>query len=159
MRLKRSDGSVIAEGASLCCADLRGANLAGADLAGANLDGAKLSGAAGLLSPIDWMRDNFEAISDGYIAFKSVGQTAHTKPDYWAIEPGAILTETVNRIPTNPCGCGASFATRYWISAHYPDATIWRCLIRWAWLPGVVVPYNTDGKARCEKLQLIEQDS
>ena len=33
---------------------------------------------------------------------------------------------------------------------------IWKLLIRWEWLPGVVVPYNTDGKIRCERAELVE---
>ncbi len=28
-------------------------------------------------------------------------------------------------------------------------------LIKWEWLPGVVVPYNTDGKIRCERAMII----
>lgn len=31
----------------------------------------------------------------------------------------------------------------------------WECRIRWIDLAGVTVPYNTDGKARCERLELI----
>jgi hypothetical protein len=33
---------------------------------------------------------------------------------------------------------------------------IWKCLIEWQYAPDIVVPYNTNGKARCGKLKLIE---
>ena len=36
------------------------------------------------------------------------------------------------------------------------ETGIWKVLIRWEWLPGVCVPYNTDGKIRCERVQLLE---
>lgn len=39
------------------------------------------------------------------------------------------------------------------------DIKIYRCRIRWIDLAGVVVPYNTDGKARCARLEILEQVS
>lgn len=33
---------------------------------------------------------------------------------------------------------------------------IWKVLIRWEWLCGVCVPYNSDGKIRCERVELVE---
>ena len=41
--------------------------------------------------------------------------------------------------------------------ARYAHAALWRCRIRYEDGPGVVVPYNTDGKARCERLELLEE--
>jgi hypothetical protein len=40
---------------------------------------------------------------------------------------------------------------------NYTTAPLWRCRIRWAWLPGVVVPFGTDGKARCSRLEMLEE--
>jgi hypothetical protein len=45
-----------------------------------------------------------------------------------------------------------------WIKDNY-DGDIWKTwkvLIRWEWLAGVIVPYNTDGKIRCERCELLE---
>lgn len=42
-----------------------------------------------------------------------------------------------------------------WVRGRY-NGDIWRCLIRWEWLPGVCVPYNTNGKIRCERVELLE---
>ena len=38
---------------------------------------------------------------------------------------------------------------------QYTDADLWECEVEWLDLAGVVVPYNTDGKARCERLRLV----
>lgn len=36
------------------------------------------------------------------------------------------------------------------------ETDVWKVLIRWEWLAGVCVPYNTDGKIRCERVKLVE---
>jgi hypothetical protein len=154
--------------ADLRCADLRGDDLRGADLSGADLRradlrGANLSGSKGLLVPSKWMADNFEQSEDGYIVYKAFGNTICDQP--WQPKEGLVITEVVNRMPTNTCGCGVNFGTLEWIEKYLPAReTIpvretWKCLIRWEWMPDVVVPYNTDGKARCGKMELIEKVS
>ncbi len=147
--------------ADLSSANLRGANLSdadlrGADLSGANLSRANLSDAKNLLNPIVWLADNFDHDDQGYIVYKAIGNTTFNAPDYWTIEAGATIEEVVNPLPTIDCGCGVNFATLKWVKENHESSTIWRCRIRWEWLPGVVVPFNTDGKARCSKLELIE---
>ena len=127
-----------------------GANLRRADLRRANLSGAK-----NMLNPIKWMADNFEHDDLGYIVYKTFG-AYQTPPESWKLEAGAFLEENVNPIPTNDCGCGINFATIKWIKGDQSDPKIWRCRIRWMDCVGVVVPYNTDGKARCSRLELIE---
>ena len=77
-------------------------------------------------------------------------------PDTWKIEPASFVEEVVNPLPTIDCGCGVNFGTLGWVNANYGNADIWRCRIRWEDLAGVVVPYNTDGKARCSRLELLE---
>ena len=144
-------------GADLRCADLRNADLRGANLHCADLRNANLSGARGLLEPSAWLREHFECDSLGIIVFKAIGDyTSFASPAYWTIEPGAFLHETVNRNPTDECGCGVNFATREWCKDKYTAVSLWRCRIRWADLASVVVPYNTDGKARCGTLELLE---
>ena len=144
-------------GANLRWADLGWADLRGANLRGADLRGANLSGAMGLLDPAEWMA-KFPATAEGYVVYKAVGGTPYDSPPHWAIEPGAYLTETVNPSRTNDCGCGVNFGTAKFVWDDYPPAqgrNVWECLIEWRDLPGVVVPYNTDGKARCARLKLV----
>ena len=143
-------------GANLYGANLCGANLSGADLSGADLSGAGLSGAKGIkdLASLEWFRRNFKKTKHGVIVYKCFHGTFAPNP-YWKIEPGAILTEICGPMPTDECACGLNFATLEWVRKNHPGTTIWRCLIRWAWLPGVVIPWNTDGKARCSKLMLL----
>lgn len=148
-------------GADLRGADLRGANLGGANLSSANLGyadlrGANLSASQGLLDAIDYLTRMFEATKEGVVVYKTFGLHSNPNPA-WAVEAGSTLSEVVNPNPTNDCGCGVNVATKEWIKnndARKPD--VWRCLIRWAWLPGVVVPYNTDGKIRCARVELVE---
>ena len=142
------------EGANLEGATLREATLEGANLEGANLEGANLSESTGLLDPIDYLEKNFETTADGIIAYKSFGHLYHS-PAGWAIAPNSIITETVNPNRTDNCGCGVNVATREWI-ANNTQGVVWRVLIRWAWLPGVIVPYNTDGKIRCSRVELLQ---
>lgn len=137
--------------ANLSEADLKGANLREADL-----NETKLSGSKGLLSPINYMEKNFKKTKEGYICYKTFNST-YTTPEYWKIEKGSIISEVVNPCRTTDCGCGINVGTSKWVKDNSSDdAKIWKCLIRWEWLAGVVVPYHTDGKIRCEKAQLLE---
>jgi len=148
-------------GADLIRADLTGAyltstNLFGADLSGANLTLTDLSGAENLLNPEDWVNAHLERDPEGrgIIVYKTFSSNYHAPPT-WKIEPGSVITEVVNPLPTVDCACGVNVATLGWVKRHGGDRPIWRGLIRWEWLPGVVVPYNTDGKFRCGKLELL----
>lgn len=134
--------------------NLRGANLLGANLKGADLKGSNLSGAKGVLSAIDYMKVNFERVDDGYIVYKTFGEQ-YTSPENWVIRPKAVLTENVNFDRTENCGCGINVAPLEWVRENC-DGEVWRCLIRWEWLCGVCVPYCTDGKIRCERVELLE---
>ncbi|MDD2956672.1 MAG: pentapeptide repeat-containing protein [Oscillospiraceae bacterium] len=141
-------------GSNLSDADLSRANLRGTNLSGTDLSSANLSDATGLISPIDYMRGNFERVDGGYVAYKTFG-AQYRAPEYWGIKPGYVISETVNANRTDPCGCGINVAPLPWVQSHH-KGPIWRVLIRWEWLPGVVVPYGTDGKIRCEKVELME---
>ena len=144
-------------GANLRCADLSCADLRDADLSGADLRGANLSGAKGLLSSVNYMEAHFERTPDGYIAYKIFGGE-YTTPESWKIEKGSVITENVNFNSTNACGCGINVAPLEWVKENYghKNRDIWKVLIRWEWLCGVCVPYNTDGKIRCERVELVE---
>nr|DAJ81008.1 MAG TPA: pentapeptide repeat protein [Caudoviricetes sp.] len=144
--------------ADLSRADLRGAYLRGAYLSRANLRGADLScadlsGADVLLSSVKFMEANFERTDDGYIVFKCFGGV-YAAPENWKLEPGSVISENVNPNRTNDCGCGINVAPLGWVKKNF-DKQIWKLLIKWEWLPGVVVPYNTDGKIRCERAMIL----
>ena len=151
-------------GADLSGADLRRANLSDAnlsdadlrraDLSDANLSDADLSGSQGLLDAINYMESNFERTDEGYIVYKSFNSN-YTAPDRWKIEPGEVIEEVANSDRTCECGCGINVAPLEWVkNDNYKQP--YKLLIRWEWLPGVVVPYNTDGKIRCSKAQILE---
>ena len=148
-------------GANLRGANLREADLSWADLSEANLREADLSGAdlsetVGLLDAAAWLRANFETDAEGVVVYKRIGSTGYPTPASWLIEPGAYLTEVVNPSRTVLGACGVNFGTRAWCDKCYIDAALWRCRIEWLDLAGVVVPYHTDGKARCARLRLLE---
>ena len=140
--------------ADLSGTDLSDADLSDADLSGADLSGANLSGSQGLLDAINYMEANFERTDEGYIVYKSFNEN-YSAPDSWKIEPGEIIEETVNCDSTTECGCGINVAPLEWVRRNGRNQP-YKLLIRWEWLPGVVVPYNTDGKIRCSKAQILE---
>jgi len=70
-----------------------------------------------------------------------------------------VLTESVNPTRTDVCGSGVNVATLDWIKREWDDpfaSPIWKCRIRWIDLADAVVPYNTDGKFRAARVELIE---
>ena len=140
--------------ANLSCADLRRADLRDANLSRADLRGADLSCASGLIDAIDYIDAHFERLNDGYIVYKTFGGNYDAKPDSWTIEPGATIAEVCNPSRTDVCGCGINVAPIEWVRQHY-NGDVYKLLIRWEWLAGVVVPYNTDGKIRCSRAQII----
>lgn len=149
--------------ADLGRADLSGANLSGADLfnaylSGANLSAANLSGATGLLDPAAYLAKTFEATDAGYVVYKTFGRS-YAHPIAWRIEPGAEITEVVNpdRTCEAACGVNVSSLSRIRIDTDQREGQIWVCLLKWRDLPGVVVPYNTNGTIRCGRVTLVEK--
>lgn len=140
--------------AKMYCADLRESDLSEAQLYSADMRRADLSGATGLICASDYIKANFESTADGYIAYKTFGYE-YDPPEKWRIEPGSVLEESVNQNRADRCGCGINVATLEWVRRESHGA-IWKVLIRWEWLAGVVVPYDTNGKIRCERVELLE---
>ena len=102
----------------------------------------------------------FEKDESGIYVYKAIGNTTYNMPDYWKIESLSFIEEVVNPERNTECGCGVNFATMDWINKNYPKhGNVWKCLIHWEDVADVVVPFNTDGKARCARLQLIEKVS
>lgn len=155
--LRRADlsGANLRE-ADLQEADLRVADLSGADLSGADLSEADLSGVMGLAVSCDYL-SKLERTSEGYIVYKRIGDTSFKIKNSWIIEPGSVLEETVNPTRTQLCGCGVNFGTLEWCKKTYTESDLWKCLLRFEDLADTIVPYNTDGKARCARLTLIEK--
>ena len=141
--------------ADLSYANLSYANLSYADLSEADLRRADLSEADNLSSSIDYLKDHFEFTKDGMIAYKCFNGS-YNPPEKWVIQQGSIITENVNACRADVCGCGINVAPLEWVKNEYPNKEIWKILIRWEWLSGVCVPYNTDGKIRCERAELVE---
>lgn len=71
------------------------------------------------------------------------------------IEPDSIISENVMFDRCIGCGPGINVAPLDWVKKNY-KGEIWKCLIEVPWLAGVCVPYNTDGKIRCERVRLLE---
>ena len=105
------------------------------------------------------MKMNFERTDEGYIAYKTFG-SIYALPETWKIESGSIISENVNFNRTFECGSGINVAPLKWVRKNYNGDIwdIWKVLIRWEWLCGICVPYNTDGKIRCERVELIGKD-
>ncbi|MBD5159453.1 MAG: pentapeptide repeat-containing protein [Ruminococcus sp.] len=142
----------------LICTNLFGADLTGADLTNANLSyanliSANLSGTTGLMPQCDFIRNNFESTTDGIIAYKTFGKS-YPPPFAWKLEKGSVISENVHFDRTNSFGCGINVAPLDWVKTHY-HGKIWQLLIRWEWLSGVCVPYNSTGQMRCERAELI----
>ena len=123
-----------------------------------NMIDVDLSGSTGLVSPIDFMEKNFEKTEEGYIAYKSFN-TYYNSPKSWNLVPGEVIQETPNCNRFEQCGCGINVAPLSWMitDAESGDKEVWKVLIKFEWLPGIVVPYIGDGKVRCEKVKLIEK--
>ena len=141
--------------ADLSSADLSYANLRSANLSSADLRYANLSYAKNLLSQTQYIKDNFKKSKNGIIVYKTFGEI-NAPNDTWMIKPKSILEEVVSPCRTIDCACGINVGTLAWVKSN-TIKEIWQCLIRWEWMVGVVVSYNTDGKIRTEKLQLIKK--
>lgn len=139
--------------ANLSEAILRWADLSLADLSEANLNRTNLSGAKGLLSQSEYIRNNFDRTNEGIIVYKTFDEYYPISRN-WIIEPNSFITETVNSNRTDKCGCGINVGTKDHILTRM-TGEIWECLIEWLDLAGVVVPYNTDGKIRAERVKLL----
>ena len=110
----------------------------------------------GIKSSIDFLKNNFEFTEDGLIAYKTFNQCYKT-PEDWIIKPGSILTSPCSSDRNETCAYGINIAPLEWVKdfSSQRKLTIYKVLIRWEWLAGVVVPYDSDGKIRCERCEII----
>ena len=148
-------------GAVLTRANFTDAVLTDADFTDANftdavLRGADFSGSKGLLTSKKFL-SQFKKDKSGIYVYKTFG-AYKTPPATWIIEKDSIIEETVNPDRCTECGSGINFATLDWIKndSKAKKKNIWLCKILWEDTADVIVPYNTDGKARCARLQLVK---
>lgn len=128
------------------------ANFTGAVFSNVSFPFSDLSGAKGFSDPSDFIA-KLEHTPDGVIVYKTFNQF-YDSPSYWEIAPGKILKEECDTNRTVLCSYGINVGTLDWVNKN-TSGPIWRCLIRWEWLPGVVVPFNTNGLFRCNRLEII----
>lgn len=154
---------VLFESADLSNTDFSDSIFDDCNLNGAKIDTANFSGVTGLPSAIDCIEDNFETTNEGIIAYKTFS-CYYLPPNSWKIEKGSIIRENVNTSRTQRCGCGVNVGTAQWVYEHcfaddkdVQSTGCWKVLIKWEWLAGVCVPYDFDGKMRCERVQLLEE--
>jgi hypothetical protein len=145
------------QGIDLRGAYLQGADLQGADLQGAYLQGIDLRGAKGLpdiTKQFDFLKQ-LERTSSGYICYKTFGLN-YTPPDKWKIEKNSIIEEFTDFNQLSNCSYGINVGTLEWVKEH-TDGQIWKCLIKFDWLIGTVIPVYTDGKFRTSRLLLLDK--
>lgn len=73
------------------------------DLFNTIFNNVNLSSTKGLISPIDYLNNNFEKTSEGYIVYKSFGNF-YNIPYNWQIKPNSIIEEEVNYNRCDDCG-------------------------------------------------------
>ena len=144
---------------NLSGSDLSGSDLSGSNLSGSNLRGSDLSESnlSGVKNPPKSSADYFAKLTRddlGFIVFRSQ-PGEKSKPEHWKWESGLFLTETPNPCRTTMCGSGVNFSTLEWAKQNY-QGPYWKCRIRFEDMADVVVPFHTDGKARCARLELLE---
>jgi hypothetical protein len=123
---------------------------------GAVLRSANLSGAVGLLSSTQYMEEHFEHDRRGYLVYKTFGQF-NNPPASWKLEPGSIIEEVCNPDRATDCGSGVNVGTLAWVQGNNgKHLRVHQLRIRWKDCPGVVVPYMTDGKIRCERAEIVK---
>jgi hypothetical protein len=142
---------------NLSHSNLRGSNLSYSNLRGSNLSYSNLSNVKNMIDDTKNFMKNFKFNKKGLIVYKGIGHTSYPINPKWKIQEGEYLTEIVNPCKNCECGCGVNFGTIEYIKRNYPLSEIWECLIEFEDLVDVVVPYNTDGKARCSRLKLIRK--
>ena len=108
-----------------------------------------------------YLKERFEKVEGGWHAYKIFG-SMHAPPPDWKLEPGNWLEDPgLHDNPSTLCAPGINVANdRNWIVDFlysenlYGNFDLWRVFI-----PDeatIVVPFETDGKIRVNRLQLLE---
>lgn len=170
--------------ANLRCASFKGANLRKVNFSSTDLQGADLtysdlkhaqfnctnichtnfSHSTGLIDPLEWVKENFKTDKRGlgFIVYKAFGEdTPIDTPKDWVIEPFAWIQAVPNPDRATPSGSGLAFHVLPALRNKYKNksADIWECLLTWADLASLIVPYSPRNGARCGRLQLLRKIS
>lgn len=109
----------------------------------------------------DIIKKYFKTTNEGIIAYK-VFNEFYPMPEDWEIKEGATITRLSNRNAYDECGEGINVSTLTWLGEYVGlgivsgEVTIWKVLIPWEEAVGITVPYNFEGKIRCESIKLLE---
>lgn len=112
--------------------------------------------------PSLYVRSYFHKVSHGYIGFKSFCE-AHKpfgNPSSWEINHGSVIEEVCDSDVNKECSYGISFGSFEYMRKTYITngcMDIHAILIRNEDIFGVCVPYNTDGKLRTSRLQILNK--
>jgi hypothetical protein len=147
--------------ANLTDADLTDADLKGANLRGANLRGVKFS--PEIANYKIWMNNHFEFNTEkiGWIVYKTINEMTPYNYEFWKkfgkpINNKVLIEKKINIDRRENYEAGINFATKKWCIKEYGIDEIWKCLV-----PIddniIIVPFGTDGKARAEKIILLER--
>jgi hypothetical protein len=155
--------------ADLYGAYLRDANLREADLTNANLIHAEfkyahLNKTKGIISQKNWLDKTFKKGPDFYIVYTILGSSNWCSQFYqyenWEIEKNSFIERECYPYRTRWRDEGICFGLFDWMKEErdtfLPAGNIWECRLYFKDLFDVVVPYATNGYARCSKLQLIK---
>lgn len=162
MKIENTKGEVIFEYTAssikelLCIALKEKISLQDAYLRSANLQDADLSAAKNIEKASDWIIKHGIKTKKGFIFYKTFGGQ-YAPSTSWKIKNNQIIEENCNFSRTIGCGCGINIGTKDWVNKNYPKGDVYEILIEFEWLAGVCVPYNTDGKIRCEKARILKK--
>lgn len=133
----------------------KGCDLRGLVCSNTSTDNMNFSGCE-VFSPSQWIKENCRFTESGSIlVYKKIGDTDYPMPSYWVIEPGSFITEATNPSVMEPCACGVNVGTLQWIVENYGYAGIWECEIIPEDFFGVVIPIQTNGKFRANRVKLV----
>lgn len=130
--------------------NLRDADMSQADLRSANMQSADIRGTClrdtvGLTDPSEWL-SSFKYDGRGVLVYT---RASHQNP--------TTLTSICNPSRTDIFGSGIEFSTKEWAYKQFEDLPLWLARIDYRDLAGVIVPYNSNGHARCSRITLLDK--
>ncbi|MHA1755824.1 MAG: pentapeptide repeat-containing protein [Promethearchaeota archaeon] len=110
-------------------------------------------------NPAEFLKSNFEFDDTGIFAYK-IFDLYETPPESWKIKKNSVITENVNFIPTERCGCGINVTTLKRLvfninSSIYRD--IWLIHIDFVDLINAIVPYTSTDSFRVGRCRLVRK--
>jgi hypothetical protein len=105
-------------------------------------------------SPVEWMDRMFERTNRGWRVYKTFGRV-YASPPEWDIRAGSTIVEgNLDMNNVQVCGAGINFATEDWQRGEREyEYALWECIVPFN--ATVIVPWETDGKARTDRLVIL----